>query len=61
MNGISAKWLHEESLNDINLTLNLPKHESIENDRLIEEMNNLYKRWFYFINNIKNGIVIHNI
>lgn len=59
MNGISAKWLHEESLNDINLTLNLPKHESIENDRLIEEMNNLYKRWFYFINNIKNDNVTY--
>ncbi len=59
MNGISVKWLHEESLNDINLTLNLPKHESIENDRLIEEMNNLYKRWFYFINNIKNDNVTY--
>ena len=59
MNGISVKWLHEESLNDINLTLNLPKHESIENDRLIEEMNNLYKRWFYFINSIKNDNVTY--
>lgn len=59
MNGISVKWLHEERLNDINLTLNLPKHESIENDRLIEEMNNLYKRWFYFINNIKNDNVTY--
>ncbi len=59
INGISVKWLHEESLNDINLTLNLPKHENIENDRLIEEMNNLYKRWIYFINSIKNDNVTY--
>ena len=59
MNGINVRWLHEESLNDINLTLNLPKHEKIENYKLIEEMNNLYDRWIYFLDSIKNDNVTY--
>lgn len=53
-NDIKAKWLHEESLNDINLNLELPKHEFIELEELKLEMENLYNRWNVFYNKIKD-------
>ena len=53
-NDIKVKWLHEESINNINLNLNLPKHEEIELQKLKFEMKNLFDRWKEFYNIIKN-------
>lgn len=59
-NNIEVKWLHEESVNNINLNLDLPKHEEIGLQKLKLEMKNLYNRWKDFYNEIKkdNNIYI---
>lgn len=58
-NGIKTKWLHEESLNEINLGLNLPKHENIDNGQLKIEMDNLYDRWKLFYKKIKSDDITY--
>lgn len=50
---INVKWFHEESKNDINLNLDLPRHEQVNFDKLKEEMNNLLERWNIFYQKIK--------
>lgn len=51
--GINVKWFHEESKNDINLNLDLPRHDNIDDNQLKEEMNNLLDRWKTFYHKIK--------
>lgn len=53
-NNINTKWIHEESFNEINLNLDLPKHSFVSTEKLKEEMENLSIRWTLFYDKIKN-------
>lgn len=53
-NDINTKWIHEESFNEINLNLDLPKHSFVPPEKLKEEMENLLNRWILFYDKIKN-------
>lgn len=58
-NNLKVKWLHEESFNDINLNLDLPKHKIIEIDVLRMEMKKLLERWESFYDKIKNDDITY--